>query len=108
VVTYRLKDGNLSRHESTATRDLQVLDGEMLAAVNDFDTGPSVTLQTDVSALSMRTWINGAWRNNVIVQPSTPAAAPAAAAQIPTGLEVTLRLHGNESNLTKIFLLGAA
>ncbi len=107
VVTYRVKDGALSRRESIATRDLRVLDSDMLAAVNDLESAPAVTLQTEVSALSMRTWINGSWRATVIVPPSTPAGTPTPNTQQPTGLEVTLRLREQKSELHKIFLLGA-
>jgi general secretion pathway protein J len=107
VVSYRLKDDKLLRQESTPTRDLNVLDTQLLAAINDLESAPSVTLQTDVSALSMRTWINGGWRNTMAVQTSSSPATPTVAAQIPTGLEVTLRLHDSKSDLTKIFLLGA-
>lgn len=107
VVTYRVKDGKLFRQESIATRDLQLLDRQTLTAVNDLESAPAVTLQAEVTSLSMRTWINGSWRSNVIVPPSTPVGTPAANTQLPTGLEVTLRLRGSESDLHKIFLLGA-
>lgn len=107
VVTYRVENGKLLRQESIATRDLQVLDRQTLTAVNDLESTPAVTLQEDVSALTMRTWINGGWRSNASAPPSTPVGTPASNTQPPTGLEVTLRLNGSDSDLHKIFLLGA-
>ena len=96
VVTYRVKDGVLTRHESAATRNLTELDTLWRAAANDIDMTQSIALQSGVAALTMRLWVGG-WRAGV------NAPSPA----VPTGLEVALQLQGRERSLVKIFLLGA-
>jgi|GEM_PF-168973 len=58
VITYRVRDGVLSRRESTATRDLKELDSLWQAASNDTDPNPSVALQEGVASMSMRLWSN--------------------------------------------------
>jgi general secretion pathway protein J len=65
VVTYRLRDGVLSRTESTPTRDLIALDAAWSAAMNDADNLQRVVLKTDVETMSIRSWVtNGtAWRS---------------------------------------------
>jgi general secretion pathway protein J len=104
VISYRVDGGVLTRRESVTTRDLRVLDKLMQGATGDTDTNPGVTLQSDVSDMVMRLWINGAWHTEADL-----LAAKAAATQlIPTGLEVTLQLRGHENAMVKIFLLGAA
>ncbi len=107
VITYRVREGMLTRRESAATRDLRELDMLWLAAVNDTDTAQAVTLQSDVSAMEMRLWVSGGWHSGVGAPvPATPAGQATSPVQ-PTGLEVTLRLRGRDSGLLKIFLLGA-
>ena len=108
VVTYRLKNDVLTRRESAATRDLRALDALWQAAANDLaanDGDTAVTLQSDVTALTMRLWVNGIWRADTDVP--APVAGMAASFPIPTGLEVTLRLRGRDASMQKIFLLGA-
>src|SRR5207244_62615 len=46
VVSYRLKDGVLTRRESLATRDLDELNKLEAAATNDADSSQEVVLQT--------------------------------------------------------------
>jgi len=107
VVTYAVRDGMLTRRESTATRDLLELDMLRLAATNDTDTNQAVTLQSEVTAMTMRLWFSGGWRTGGdAVVPATPAGSNTSP-QLPTGLEVTLRLRGRDTGLLKIFLLGA-
>lgn len=109
VITYRVRDGMLTRRESAATRDLQELDTLLLAAKNDTDTTQAVTLQAEVTALTMRLWVSGGWRSGVdalVPVPAPPAGQPTSPV-LPTGLEVTLRLHGRDTGLLKTFLLGA-
>ncbi len=105
VIAYRVKDGVLTRSESAAMRDLRELDNLWLTAVNDADKNPAVTLQTDVTALAMRLWINGAWHSalDIITAPAGSPVSPL----IPTGLEVTMQLRGADKGILKIFLLGA-
>lgn len=118
VVTYRVKDGVLTRHESAATRDLKELAILWRSAANDTGTTQAVVLQSDVTALTMRLWTSAGtgWRTvSEIAQltappvsPATPppAQAPPASPQL-TGLEVAIHLHGRKDKLLKVFLLGA-
>lgn len=105
VISYRINEGVLTRRESVPTRDLKELDNLWRNAVNDTVSGQGVTLQSDVTDMAMRLWINGAWRsgNDVLATPAIRATT----AQIPTGLEVTMQLRGHDTGLLKIFLLGA-
>jgi general secretion pathway protein J len=105
VITYRVNDGMLTRRESAATRDLRELDTLWQAAVNDTDTGQAVTLQSDVAAMSIRLWVNGSWRAETDAVITTAGATTSP--PVPTGLEVTMQLHGRDTGLLKIFLLGA-
>jgi general secretion pathway protein J len=105
VISYRVKDGMLTRRESSATRDLRELDSLWQAAVNDTDSVQAVTLQEDVAAMTIRIWINGAWRTeaDAVITTGGATATPSA----PTGMEVTMQLRGNNNGMLKIFLLGA-
>jgi general secretion pathway protein J len=105
VIAYRIKEGVLTRRESPATRDLRELDTQWLTAENDTDTSQGVVLQTDVTALMMRLWVNGGWREGV--DALIPAYGSTAISVIPTGLEVTIQLRGRDNGILKIFLLGA-
>jgi general secretion pathway protein J len=106
VITYAVRDNLLTRRESTATRDLRDLDMLWLAATNDTDTTQAVTLQSEVTDMTMRLWISDGWRSGLDAQvPAKPGGT--ANSSLPTGLEVTLRLHGIDTGLLKIFLLGA-
>lgn len=105
VITYQLKDGELTRRESAATRDLRELDTLWQVAAKDIDTTQTVVLQSDVTAMSMRLWVSGGWRAGV--DALTPAAGPKTSPPAPTGLEVTMQLRGRDTGMQKIFLLGA-
>ncbi len=109
VIAYRVNGGVLTRRESIATRDLRVLDAMWLAAMNDTDTSPAVVLQSDVSAMTMRLWVNGGngWLTDIGML--TPSLNPGSTATPPalTGLEITMMLRGREAGMLKIFLLGA-
>ncbi|HTD02349.1 PulJ/GspJ family protein [Undibacterium sp.] len=109
VVAYRLQDGVLSRRESLPTRDLNMLDAYWQNALNDSDNMPVVALQTNVAALDMRTWNideNG-WRiaGSDIPAPSSNGDTKVAAPK--KGLEVSLKLSGQERPMLKVFLVGA-
>ena len=102
VVTYRVREGRLTRRESVATRDLAALDFAWQAAGNDSDAAEALVLQSDVTAMNMRLWQQGAgWRT-----PPGPGE-PSNAATAVTGLEVGLQLRGRATSMLKIFLLGA-
>lgn len=118
VVTYRVKDGVLTRHESAATRDLKELSILWQSAAIDTVTTQAVALQSGVTSISMRLWISGGtgWRTVTevaqLTAPPNSAANPALAqtpgtSPQPTGLEVAMQLQGREDRLLKIFLLGA-
>ena len=112
VVAYRVVDGVLSRRESIATRDFQVLTADWQSAVNETDTMPVVALQDGVVSLEMRTWNpdENTWRvagSDIAV--SNAVNGPAGKViPIKTGLEISLQLRGREHPLLKVFLLGAA
>jgi len=100
VVSYRVReDGVLVRLESNATRDLRELDTLWQAALSDTGTTASVVLQSGVQAMTMRYWADNQW---------LPASgtAPVSGTGVPTGLEVTLMVRGQEVPLVKSYLLG--
>ena len=115
VIAYRSENGVLVRYESAATRDLRELDRLWLSAASDTDTnkspfdrlGSGVVLQSDVTALKMRVWLSGSnsWQSQLNLQ--TPASGSTANSALPAGLEVTMRLRGDDTGVLKIFLLGA-
>lgn len=107
IISYAVRGGMLVRHESAATRDLRELDAMWRTAENDVDMISAVTLQSDVTAMTMRLWLNGNWRSDSdALMPATFVGSPPNSL-LPTGLEVTLRLRGRDTGLLKIFLLGA-
>ncbi len=105
VVSYRVTEGVLTRRESPATRDLVELDRLWLAALNDTDNSPVVRLESEISAMSLRVWLNAgaSW------QPGMDAAVIASLSNGMTanGLEVVLQVQGRDNGLIKVFLLGA-
>jgi general secretion pathway protein J len=128
VVSYRVRDGVLTRRESASTRDLLQLDSLWQAALSDTDSSAIVALQSGVQNMSMRYWIasgtssgnssGGAtnWRAAAGVSTATTTSAvvpiPMAptittSGSVPTGLEVALALQGQEIPMVKSFLLGA-
>jgi general secretion pathway protein J len=131
VVTYQVKDGVLTRKESTSTRDLKELDGLWVAALAESDKSQAVVLQTGVASMRTRLWTSDGqgWRTgDVDTVLTTPAPAPPTPAGLPpgvvskgqvmeqagsgpraslTGLEIALRMEGRDSLLLKIFMLGA-
>lgn len=114
VVAYRVVEGVLSRRESTATRDMKVLDADWQNALNDSDAMPVVELQSNIASLDMRTWNNdeNTWRiagSDIAPDTSVPVSTHRSkSVPLKTGLEVSLQLRGREHPLLKIFLLGAA
>jgi general secretion pathway protein J len=102
VVAYRIRDGMLTRYESIPTRDLNMLTDAWQAANADANAAQALVLQSDVTAMTMRIWQNGAFRTPL------PAAEAAANPTLPSGLEVALQLRGRSTSMLKIFLLGSA
>lgn len=105
VVSYRLRNGELLRRESAATRDLQQLDALWQAAVSDSDQDQqgSVSLQSGVQCLSVRYWIGTGW----VAAAGISTAGAVTAANSPSGMEVALSLTDAAQPLVKSFLLGA-
>ncbi|HAT31775.1 MAG TPA: type II secretory pathway component PulJ [Janthinobacterium sp.] len=101
VVSYRIKDGVLTRRESSPTRDLAQLDILWQAALSGVDsTVTPVVLQTGVSGIVLRTWDGTGWS---VLSNATGASLLSTV----SGLEVALQLQGQETSLVKVFLLGA-
>ena len=110
VVSYRIRNGRLTRRESMGTRDLVQLDVLWAAATSDADTSAPVTLQTGVTGMAIQSWMQTQWRQEAgqpgqPAQPSGQAQAVAAAIE-PTGLQVALAVRGVEAPMVKAFLLG--
>lgn len=99
VVSYRLRDGVLTRSESLPTRDMAALQAAWMAARAEADENAAVVLLRNVQAMPMRIWIvRRGWR-----PVGTPVQGPA-----PTGLEVELQLRSRTGAMRKVFLLGTA
>jgi general secretion pathway protein J len=102
VVTYRIRDGVLSRRESPGTRDLAQLDGLWQAAVSDSDPVAGVPMQSNIDRMGVRLWQGGTWQ-----APNPAGGASNANPTPPTGLEMSLQRHGQQNPLIKVFLLEA-
>lgn len=98
VVSYRIVDGVLTRHESPSTRDMNVLDQLWSAARNSGDTASDVSLQSDVEAMTMRAWEDDAW---------LPVAGADLTIATPNAIEVEVKLVGHAKGITKAILMGA-
>ena len=118
VVSYRVRDGVLTRRESASMRDLQQLDALWQAALADTDPAVNVALQSDVQNMSMRYWMSatsagsGGWRAAAGVSTmgsaaAVPAPLLAPPTSTPTGMEVSMALRGQSVPMVKSFLLGA-
>jgi general secretion pathway protein J len=107
VVTYRVRDGVLTRRESAATRDLNDLDAWWLAAAEDAGMSGAVQLQTNVTSMVLRLWDGTAWRSaGDALKPPAQSGVATSPPQL-TGLEVTMQLRGHDAGMLKVFLLGA-
>lgn len=100
VVTYRLRDGVLTRRESPGTRDLTQLGVLWQTAVADADPIAGVPLQAQVTTMDVRLWQDNAW------QPP-PTGTGNTVSGVPTGLEMSLQLLNEPAPLVKVLLLGA-
>ena len=120
LVTYRLRDGLLTREESQPTRDLTRLEqyAQLVQSTASSVTQSQVRLQAGVQAMNLRVWADDGrgWRipNNMDSNVPTsraalmnPQAGTTSSQIIWSGLEVALRLPGRQASLTKIFMLGS-
>jgi general secretion pathway protein J len=111
VVSYRVRDGVLTRRESLATRELTQLDNLWQAALGDTDSSmAAVALQSGVQGMTMRMWMPGSGTTSTTSAGGWRAAtgiSTAGSTNLPTGLEVSLTQQGQEIPMVKSFLLGA-
>jgi general secretion pathway protein J len=116
VVTYRLRQGWLTREESPPTRDLTRL--EQYAQLAASSAQPQVRLQSGVQAMNLRVWADDGrgWRNPNAADSNmptsraalmNPAAGTTATQIVWSGLEVALQLPGQQASLMKVFMLGS-
>ncbi|PUA19104.1 type II secretion system protein J [Glaciimonas sp. PCH181] len=105
VVSYRLRNGVLSRQESPSTRALPDLDAAWQAAVSDTNNAAAglqpIVLQSDIASMQIRVWdqIGQIWHG-------ADGAAAAGSANW-AGLEMGLQLRGHDGRAVKTFFLGA-
>lgn len=115
LVTWRLRDGVLTREESPPTRDLSQLDQAWQFA--QMGGAQALRLQDGVQSMQLRVWTDDGrgWRgweqmNAAIVSRGAlmnPRAGTTAMQTDWRGLEVSLQLAGRTVPLTKVFMLGA-
>jgi general secretion pathway protein J len=106
VVSYRVRDGMLTRRESAGTRDLMQLDVLWQAAISDVDPTPPVTLQAGVTGMQVDTWQQNQWRQGAQQQQQQEPQPPAPGEAGPGGLQVALQVQGLAAPMRKAFLLG--
>ncbi len=114
VVSYRVRDGVLTRRESAGTRELAQLDALWQAALSDSDPARGVALQSDVTGMAVRLWRDDAWQlpdNTGSTSSATGSTGSTTTTTtttgVPTGLEMSLRLRSEPNPLVKVMLLGA-
>jgi general secretion pathway protein J len=108
VVSYRVRDGVLTRRESLATRELTQLDNLWQAALGDTDSSmAAVALQSGVQGMTMRMWMPGSGTGTAGGWRPATGISTAGSTNLPTGLEVSLTQQGQEIPMVKSFLLGA-
>ncbi len=115
LVTWRLRDGVLTREESPPTRDLTQLDQAWQFA--QAGGAQALRLQDGVQSMQLRVWTDDGrgWRgwdqmNSAIVSRGAlmnPRAGTTAMQTDWRGLEVSLQLAGRTVPMTKVFMLGA-
>lgn len=122
IVDYRLGNGFLTRQETAATRDLNLLDAMWQAALNDpgksFDKSTvinapntqAVVLQSDLTSMQMQLWGSDGlgWRPPAADTKSvTGIQESSVTVNRWTGLEVALQPRDRDGSMRKAFLLGA-
>ena len=76
VVSYIIRDGVLSRSESAATRDLGQLDALWQAAIGQSGAQSTVALHSGVTAMEVRVWEAGSWKQPQNSSSSFSSAQP--------------------------------
>ncbi|MDF3035530.1 MAG: gspJ [Paucimonas sp.] len=99
VVTYRLRNGVLTRAESAPSRRVADIDAAKAAALRDENLDQGVVLQENVGAMWVLSWYvsSNGWREGV----GDPQSGPL------TGILFNIHLKGHPSPMAKVFLLGA-
>ncbi|MEY4206936.1 MAG: hypothetical protein RLZZ20_88 [Pseudomonadota bacterium] len=115
LVTWRVRDGILSREESPPTRDLSALDVWWQTAQSG--SVPGIRLQQGVRSLALRVWTNDGrgWRrwepgNSTLTSRAAlmnPQAGSTSTQILWRGVEVSLQLEDRPAPLQKIFMLGS-
>jgi general secretion pathway protein J len=115
LITWRVRDGVLTREESPATRDLSQLEPWWQAAQNG--STAATRLQTGVKSLSLRVWASDgrgwrSWEAGTRGMTSrgalmNPQAGTTSTQIVWQGLEVSLQLQDRPAPMSKIFMLGA-
>ena len=115
LVTWRVRDGILSREESPPTRDLSALDVWWQTAQSG--SVPGIRLQQGVRSLVLRVWTNDGrgWRrwepgNSTLTSRAAlmnPQAGSTSTQILWRGVEVSLQLEDRPAPLQKIFMLGS-
>lgn len=123
VVSYRVRDGRLTRQQSVPTRDLKELENIWQAMLGGSYASDAIELQSGVASMRMRLWGNNGWQTaESSAQPGGQAgsdsfadakarrgagAMSTASTQQWSGLEVAMQLAGREASMLKVFLLGS-
>lgn len=115
IITWRVRDGVLTREESPATRDLSQLELWWQTAQNGSATG--TRLQTGVRSLGLRVWASDgrgwrSWESGSSARMSggalmNPQAGTTSTQIVWQGVEVSLQLQDRPAPMSKIFMLGA-
>lgn len=115
IVTWRLRDGVLTREESPPTRDLTRLEAAWQFA--QAGGANALRLQEGVQSVQLRVWTDDGrgWRGweqmaaGIVSRGAlmNPRAGTTAMQTDWRGLEVSLQLAGRPQPLTKVFMLGA-
>ena len=114
LVTWRLREGVLSREESPPTRDLSRL--EPWWRIAQSGSAQSARLQSGVRSLGLRVWANDGrgWRSwesgtSALISRGAlmnPQAGTTATQIVWQGLEVSLQLEDRPAPMSKIFMMG--
>jgi general secretion pathway protein J len=115
LVTWRLRDGVLTREESSPTRDLMQM--AQYGQIAQAGGAQPVILQSGVQQMQVRVWTDDGrgWRSweqmgNPLVSRGAlmnPQTGTTAMQTVWRGLEVSLLLPGRTVTMTKVFMLGA-
>lgn len=115
LVTWRWRDGVLTREETIPTRDFNQLNRDW-EAVQTRSTA-AISLQTSVQQVVLRVWTDDrrGWRswqemsNPMVSRGSlmSPETGSTATQTVWRGVEVSIQLRGEMASMTKVFMLGA-